>query len=703
MSDIDVNYSEPGDPAYGSHGIDGSGDLRKTDVPVAFVHLISNEVDQISKEYGEKGKGRVEHAESVPLFSSEDPKKQSDADYVWTTVMNNVVGHYPEWVTFFGSQGVTPEQATADASVIVYKVLIPKVKEIYNELKAKGNDATLRDAATVLGNISPQSLKAGQASAMRTFISSAQTYQSGLIALKKKENSLTGSLASDMFQLQNDLAYLKEAKAGTERDALENRVKQLIEHTLPDVRSKVNGINAQIASLSQSFITFIDARFSTICGICSIPPDAETKPMSEAEFDEKMGRLKDQVTALEKSSIPTIIAEAHDLENIGSLTEQIYKLDPDRFKDDVLDGDPKNGLRNILGDGGPGIWFDTSRILNVTSPANFREQLDTYFRQMAQSGITNAKLSFAQFSKKAGQADTVATMLKAAKDAHVSQPMAVMAAEAAKWGINLGISVGGEDGTAATLDLGSNPSTSATLFWSQYGQYCKNGIDLDIEGGTIDRFLTNEGQENITKFFSTLRTLAQPTHTPIQLTLCGSVGKNAKPLAFLFKGGYIDSVNIMAYNGSGMAYLTPSIKTDDYGAIDWVGFLVDTCGITPDKAMSMLHWGAEDATPYSDASKTGWSDPDQLDQEVSHRVGKSLEEMDPGSAFSEEIEQLRIDTIREWNLQHSDKKISSNARFGSQMWWIDEGRVSNGQPLALYPEAGAAARQIVLHEPKPTP
>ncbi|MCY3974944.1 MAG: hypothetical protein OXF02_05310 [Simkaniaceae bacterium] len=677
----------------------GSKDLRSGETPLAFMHLIHNDIHRVSKELrrveetcetreGKKSKS----SKTVPLFAPKGVEEPSDADYVYTAITGKVSGHYPKWIAFFAQQGETRDQAVADASVIVYKVLIPEVRTLYNELRTKpnGNDAVLRNVAILLGNLSPHSLTEPQTSSIRALIPSLGAYQRALVLLKRTEISLADGIASDTFQLENDLAYLKMIKEGKECDALENRIKQL-EQSLSDARVKINGIGAHIVLLVRELTDLITSRFMAVC-----IPDA--KPMSEAQFEREMERLEGQVAALKKSSdYRVVIADAHGLREITDLSRSIYDLNPELCKEGLLHGDPKNGFRNILGDRGPGIWFDASHILRITSPADFTEQLDGYFRQMARSGITSAKLSFARLNGNAKQVDTVATLFEKAEVAGVDNPMAVTASVAAEWGITLGISLGCGKGTT-TLDFGSDPVASARAFREKYGRYCKGGIDVHVDGEVVARFLDKEGKDKVTAFFRELHTPEESENIPVQLTLRGSVGQNAEPLAFLFKEGYIDSVNVMAYDCDDCAF--DDVGFDDSESVDWIEFFVDTCDIAPDEAMSMLHWGVEDALSYSDPSKTGRTDPDRsLNRGALDRVSTHLKEMDAGVAFSEEVEQLRIDTITEWNRKRPDQKLSSDARFGSQMWWVDARRLPGDRLLSLYPEAGAATRQIVRSYP----
>ncbi|MCY3974946.1 MAG: hypothetical protein OXF02_05320 [Simkaniaceae bacterium] len=647
---------------------------RRSATPVVFMNLIHDKVRRLSEKPGRAG-------------------GKSDAGYVRTTVMNNVLKQYPEWVAFFTEQGVTRDRAKADASVVVYEILLPEVRKIYDELETKPNknDKVLRDAATSLGDIAPQRLPEYRASRIRAFVPSLRAYQGAIVALKLMESSLAYHLASDTFQLKNDLAYLKTVKWGKGRDVLEERVGQL-ERNLSGARTRIDAIGARIVSLSRALITLIGSRFSTIC----IPG---AHPVSAVRFERQMKRLESRLAELKRAGdYRFVIADGCDARDIAGVARGIYDLDPDRFGGHLLRGDPQNGLRNILGDEGPGVWFDTTRMLYVTSPDDFKEQLHDYFRQMARSGITGAKLFLAQLSNDAGKTDTVAVMFEVAEGVGVRNPAAVIASVAAEWGIDLGISVGGGRGTISTLDLGNDPVASARAFWAKYGRYCKNGIDLDIEGRTLAGFLIKEGQDRVTAFFKELCALARSANVPIQLSLCANIDNSAVPLAFLFKGGYVDSVNIMAYDGGDCAYLTPEGGRGNcrYGSVDWLRFLVDTCGVAPDKAMGMLHWAGQDAVPYSDISKTGWVDRDRsLDREVFERTGVHLEDMDSGVAFNEQIEQLRIDTIAEWNRKYPEQKMSSGVRFGSPVWWIHGKRVSRGYPLDLYPEAGAATREIV--------
>lgn len=628
------------------------------------------------------------------------------ATYLWAHINPALVTNESAWTSFFTSPPQSLSDVTAQqlSSTITGVFRIDLNNAYTTMVKTPGTPAQILDglrAASALSQAPSQYTHTEME--QLTYVVSALYINPNAPAgtidkLTDQINSYQDQIGTLDYALANDYATLEKYKQtgdATKITALETQ----IQSTLKDVSAAKGHLGSLLAQGNQ-----MNAQVTTT--ITDSIQKVLNGSFDQKAFDAQVTNFTQTAQTLANSSDYTQVSQTIDQAQTlvkgattsSSLVNQVIAATNGQAAP-VGQGDDL-AFPNALG--GDGIWFDVSRVLTgITSQSDFVSSLDKYFSECMRGGVSELKLSFGQLNG-GGSANTLQTLFD--QFGGSTSTMHTILSEAQKYGLQIGVSMGGEDasGSMLTIPNGDGKAFADTLFpllidnSSSPPITCKS-IDFDLEGAGLQAFVNNNSQSSVSAFFAELHTLAAAKGIQVQMTLCGSVHTNAGPLTFVFqqKPCPIDSINIMAYNNGAGYYL--STTNPDYGSVAWMNFLVTNAGISPTQAMQMLSFDYEDVTPYNNTTiAVTQDDPwaQGTDAEVFTRTGKHLYEMSPGAAATEIVKQLQIDTIVEWNKQNPSNPVDPNTEFATSNWWVDSNRAQINGPLNPSPEAQAAAQAL---------
>lgn len=594
---------------------------------------------------------------------------------VMNEMLNTMRGNVSLWTQYFVSQGMSAA-LSIEVSTNLMSAFTAGFQGLQIQISSAASPSALFNLLLSAGQLTkpPTSFSAEQIGNFETVLNETSSLNAALQVVLGVVDGFQNEEPSLEYQLANAYGILQGR--GEASSSLGQEILRFLSQVQKD-KTSLGALLTQTGTLSSEMQSLLNGSLQSILSNTFAP----------STFSAQVSSYQSGINAITQNSSYVELAK-QVTSGSGGVSDFVKTLPAQLF--------PSSTPMVLPPAGNEGAWLDTSRLSIGGTEESFIAQLDSYFLQCANSGLSELKLSFTQFGS-GNAADTLAPIFAAYGGPAAC--MQTMAIEAQKYGIKLGLSFGGEaaGSVAGSMKIPLPAAQYADQLITLFGSAI-DSIDFDLEGADVTAFITDNSQEDIQSFFAELHKLAQGHNPPIsiELTLTGSVGDQT-PLAILFTTPPpFDKINLMMYDIGTCYYL--STTNPSWGTVPWIQKLVSECGVTPEQAMSMLSIGFQDKTPYNSANptKTGANDPwpEQAAEEIQARTGRALVAMSSGEASYQLREQLELDTVAAWNAQNPSSPISAGASFAPANWWVDSTQSPIGSVLNLSEEAGMAAAQL---------